>query len=91
VRNDVAMTGEVTLRGRVLPIGGLKEKSLGALRAGIRCIIVPEKNKKELSEVPANVRRKIRFITVKSMDEVLSHGLLDKNVARKARVKAATR
>jgi ATP-dependent Lon protease len=91
VRNDVAMTGEVTLRGRVLPIGGLKEKSLGALRAGIRCIIVPEKNKKELSEVPANVRRKIRFITVKGMDEVLSHALLDKKVARKGRVKSATR
>ena len=63
------------------------EKSLGALRAGIRCIIVPEKNKKELSEVPANVRRKIRFITVKGMDEVLSHALLNKKAARRGRVK----
>ena len=72
VCKDVAMTGEITLRGRVLPIGGLKEKSLGALRAGIHTIILPEKNKKDLTEIPANVRRKIKFIPVSSMDEVLS-------------------
>jgi ATP-dependent Lon protease len=69
---DVAMTGEITLRGRVLPVGGLKEKSLGALRAGIHTIILPEKNKKDLTEIPANVRRKIKFVPVSSMDEVLS-------------------
>ncbi len=69
---DVAMTGEITLRGRVLPVGGLKEKSLGALRAGIHTIILPEKNKKDLTEIPANVKRKIRFVPVSSMDEVLS-------------------
>ncbi len=69
---DVAMTGEITLRGRVLPVGGLKEKSLGALRAGIHTIILPEKNRKDLTEIPANVKRKIRFVPVSTMDEVLS-------------------
>lgn len=72
VCKDVAMTGEITLRGRVLPIGGLKEKSLGALRAGIHTVILPEKNKKDLTEIPANVRRKIKFVPVSSMDEVLN-------------------
>ena len=72
VNSDVAMTGEITLRGRVLPIGGLKEKALGALRAGIHTIIIPEKNKKDLSEIPISVKRKIKFITVGKMDEVLS-------------------
>ncbi len=67
----VAMTGEITLRGRVLPIGGLKEKALGALRGGIRTIIIPEKNKKDLSEIPMNVKRRIKFVPVKNMDEVL--------------------
>jgi len=71
VNQDVAMTGEITLRGRVLPIGGLKEKTLGALRAGIRTVILPEKNKRDLVKIPANVRRKLRFITVKNMDEVI--------------------
>jgi len=71
VRND----GEVTLRGRVLPIGGLKEKALGALRAGIRTIIIPEKNKKDLSEIPPNVKRKIKFITVSRMEQVLKSAL----------------
>lgn len=69
---DVAMTGEITLRGRVLPVGGLKEKALGALRAGIRTIIIPEKNKKDLTEIPRNIKRKIRFVPVKCMDEVLT-------------------
>jgi ATP-dependent Lon protease len=71
VNKNVALTGEITLRGRVLPIGGLKEKSLGALRAGIQTIVLPEKNKRDLVEIPANVKRKIRFITVKNMDEVI--------------------
>jgi ATP-dependent Lon protease len=77
VNKDVAMTGEITLRGRVLPIGGLKEKSLGALRAGIHTIIIPEKNKKDLSEIPKNVKRKIKFVPVKHMDEVLSIAMED--------------
>jgi len=67
----VAMTGEITLRGRVLPIGGLKEKALGALRGGIQTVIIPEKNKKDLVEIPANVKRKIKFVPVGHMDEVL--------------------
>jgi ATP-dependent Lon protease len=75
ILNDVAMTGEITLRGRVLPIGGLKEKALGALRAGIKKIIIPFKNKKDLAEIPANIKRKIKFIPVKTMDEVLSIAL----------------
>ena len=66
------MTGEITLRGRVLPVGGLKEKSLGALRAGIRTVIIPEKNKKELSEIPMNLKRKLKFVSVMHMDQVLS-------------------
>ncbi len=76
VNKDVAMTGEITLRGRVLPIGGLKEKALGALRAGIKTIVLPEKNKRDLVKIPANVKRKIRFITVQNMDEVVPLALL---------------
>jgi len=72
VNQSIAMTGEITLRGRVLPIGGLKEKAMGALRSGIVTIIMPEKNKRELSEVPINIKRKIKFIPVKEMSEVLS-------------------
>ncbi|MBW1727823.1 MAG: endopeptidase La [Deltaproteobacteria bacterium] len=72
VNKDIAMTGEITLRGRVLPIGGLKEKALGAIRGGIRTIIIPEKNKKELAEIPAHIKRKIKFIPVRNMDKVLS-------------------
>jgi ATP-dependent Lon protease len=72
VNKDVAMTGEITLRGRVLPIGGLKEKALGALRAGICTIIIPEKNKKDLAEIPMNVKRKINFVPVKNMEKVIS-------------------
>lgn len=71
VSSDVAMTGEITLRGRVLPVGGLKEKALGALRGGIKTVIIPEKNRKELSEIPKNIRRKLKFIPVSHMDEVL--------------------
>lgn len=75
VRNDIAMTGEITLRGRVLPIGGLKEKALGALRAGIHTVIIPDKNKKDLAEIPKNLKRKIKFIAVKDMEAVLSNAI----------------
>ncbi|MGS0745060.1 endopeptidase La [Syntrophomonas erecta subsp. sporosyntropha] len=75
VRSDIAMTGEVTLRGRVLPIGGLKEKVLAAHRAGIYRVILPADNAKDLSEIPANVKRKMSFITVSHMDEVLKETL----------------
>jgi len=70
------MTGEITLRGRVLPIGGLKEKALGAMRAGIQTIIIPEKNKKDLVEIPRHLKRKLKFIPVKQMDEVLNQTIV---------------
>lgn len=76
VRKDVAMTGEITLRGRVLPIGGLKEKVLAAHRAGIYTVIMPLDNRKDLAEVPANVKRKMKFIPVSHMDEVLQETLV---------------
>ncbi len=76
VRNDVAMTGEVTLRGKVLPIGGLKEKALAAYRIGITTILIPEKNKKDLEEIPADVREKLTFIPVKEVTEVFEAALL---------------
>ena len=77
VRRDVAMTGEITLRGKVLPIGGLKDKALAALRNNINNLIVPERNRKDLEEIPANLREKINFIFVKNMDEVLQAALVD--------------
>ena len=83
VRSDVAMTGEITLRGRVLPIGGLKEKALGAMRAGIRTVIIPEKNKKELSELPHHLRRKIEFVPVKQMSEVVARAIIGTKSRRK--------
>jgi ATP-dependent Lon protease len=83
VRSDVAMTGEITLRGRVLPIGGLKEKALGAMRAGIRTVIIPEKNKKELSELPHHLRRKIEFVPVKQMSEVVTRAIIGTKTRRK--------
>lgn len=76
VHNNIAMTGEVTLRGRVLPIGGLKEKALGALQAGIDTIIMPQKNQKDLAEMPPSVKRKIKFIPVSTMEEVLNLALM---------------
>jgi ATP-dependent Lon protease len=75
VRKDTAMTGEITLRGRVLPVGGIKEKSLAANRAGISKVLIPAENEKDLEEVPANVKRKLEFVTVDHMDSVLDHAL----------------
>ena len=71
VKSDVAMTGEITLTGRVLPIGGLKEKALAALKVGIKTIIIPAENEKDLASLPATVRRKIKFILVSELGEVL--------------------
>ncbi len=71
VERDIAMTGEITLRGRVLPIGGLKEKALAALREGISTVIIPEQNTKDLEDIPAKIRKKIEFVPVKQMDQVL--------------------
>jgi ATP-dependent Lon protease len=78
VKEDVAMTGEVTLTGKVLPIGGLKEKALAALRAGIKTILVPAKNQKEISEIPPKVRRKLDIRFVSHVDEVLEFALTGK-------------
>ncbi|WGD31631.1 endopeptidase La [Ancylobacter sp. WKF20] len=75
IRRDVAMTGEVTLRGRVLPIGGLKEKLLAALRAGIKKVLIPEENAKDLAEIPDNVKNALEIVPVSRMDEVLQHAL----------------
>ncbi|WP_114226393.1 MULTISPECIES: endopeptidase La [Sphingomonas] len=75
VRRDVAMTGEVTLRGRVLPIGGLKEKLLAALRGGITTVIIPKENEKDLAELPANVKEGLRIVPVAHVDEVLAEAL----------------
>jgi ATP-dependent Lon protease len=71
VRKDVAMTGEITLRGRVLQIGGLKEKLLAALRGGVKTVIIPEENAKELVEIPEEIKNKLEIIPVSQMDEVL--------------------
>ncbi|RMF94556.1 MAG: endopeptidase La [Candidatus Schekmanbacteria bacterium] len=76
VKNDVAMTGEITLRGRVLPIGGLKEKVLAAHRGGITTVIIPEDNKKDLKDIPENVKKDIKFVLVKEVDEVLKTALV---------------
>jgi ATP-dependent Lon protease len=77
-RSDVAMTGEITLRGSVLPIGGLKEKSLAALRAGIRQVIIPKANEKDLEEVPQEAKQRLEFMPVSEIDEVLEIALLPK-------------
>jgi ATP-dependent Lon protease len=76
VRRDIAMTGEVTLRGRVLPIGGLKEKLLAALRGGIKTVLIPEENAKDIAEVPDSVKNGMEIIPVAMMDQVLKHALV---------------
>lgn len=78
IRKDVAMTGEVTLTGRVLPIGGLKEKALAAMRHGIKTIIIPEKNKKDLEDIPEEYRANLTFVPVKTIDDVLAVVLTQK-------------
>ena len=75
VRRDVAMTGEVTLRGRVLPIGGLKEKLLAALRGGITTVLIPEENEKDLVELPATLKDQIEIVPVAHVDEVLARAM----------------
>ncbi len=77
ISKDIAMTGEITLTGKVLPVGGIKEKALAAMRAGIETIIIPWKNQKDLLEIPAQYRKKINFIPVKNIQEVLAIALVD--------------
>jgi ATP-dependent Lon protease len=88
VRPDVAMTGEITLRGLVLPIGGLKEKSLAAMRAGITTVIIPKLNEKDLVDVPEEAKQKLKFVPVENVDEVLEVAL-EKNGAQSSESKAA--
>lgn len=86
------MTGEITLRGRVLPIGGLKEKSLAAFRAGIKTIVLPDRNEKDLAEIPKALRRKLHCVVAKNMSDVLEVALLrTPNGARRATHTAATK
>ncbi len=77
VRRDVAMTGEITLRGHVLPVGGLKEKGRAARRSGIRTVILPEANRKNLDEIPKSLRRNMSFVYVRDVQEVFAAALLD--------------
>lgn len=85
VRRDVAMTGEITLRGRILPIGGLKEKVLAAHRSGIRTVVIPAENVKDTEEIPDNIKREMQFVAVDHMDEVLSVALRGFDEARTER------
>ena len=75
VKADVAMTGEITLRGRVLPIGGLKEKLLAALRGGIRTVIIPDENRKDLADLPKSVTQGLKIVPARWIDEVLDLAL----------------
>jgi ATP-dependent Lon protease len=84
VRRDLALTGEVTLRGKVLEIGGVKEKVLAAYRAGLREVILPKGNEKDVRDVPAEVREKMAFTFASSMDEVLHLALLPQPIAHPA-------
>jgi len=77
VRRETAMTGEITLRGRVLPIGGLKEKLLAALRGGLKTVLIPADNEKDLADIPDNVKRGLKIIPVRTVDEVLGHALAE--------------
>ena len=80
VRRDIAMTGEITLRGRILPIGGLKEKLLAAVRGGLKTVLIPMDNVKDLADVPDNVKKKIEIRPVSTVDEVLEHALTERLV-----------
>ena len=76
VRRDIAMTGEVTIRGRVLPIGGLKEKSMAAYRGGVKTVFIPKDNLPDLEDVDPAVKQKVRFIAVANVDEIITEALL---------------
>jgi ATP-dependent Lon protease len=88
IRKDVAMTGEITLRGKVLPIGGVKEKVLGAHRAGVKTIILPKDNEKDLADIPKNVLDTLNVYLVQTMDEVLKIALVEPLAGRLAEAQA---
>ena len=85
VRNDTAMTGEISLRGLVLPVGGIKEKVLAAMRAGIRRVLLPERNRKDMEEVPAEAKQKIQFVYLRDVDEAVRTVLEPRKRAKRAR------
>jgi len=91
VRRDVAMTGEITLRGKVLPIGGVKEKILAAHRAGIKTVILPKENEKDLKEIPESVLREVKIVTVEAMDEVLELALERPIEGKRGRTKPSSK
>jgi ATP-dependent Lon protease len=91
VRDDVAMTGEITLRGRVLPIGGIKEKVLGAHRAGLRRVLLPTRNEADLDDIPADLRKEMQLVMVESIDQVLREALTPRAAANGANVSSAAR
>ncbi|MEE8574927.1 MAG: endopeptidase La [Thermodesulfobacteriota bacterium] len=84
ISKDIAMTGEITLRGRILPVGGIKEKSLAALRAGVKTIVIPESNKKDIDDIPPNARKKMKIIHVAHMDDLLKLVLKKKSTTKKS-------
>jgi ATP-dependent Lon protease len=81
VRKEVAMTGEISLRGRVMPIGGLKEKLLAALRGGLKTVLIPKENERDLPEIPDNVKKGLEIVPVATVDEVLARALVKPLVA----------
>jgi ATP-dependent Lon protease len=89
VRDHLAMTGEITLRGKVLPVGGIKEKVLAAHRAGIRTVILPKHNERDLEDVPAELRQEMEFVAVESAEEVLARALEPQPVEAGAGVRSA--
>ncbi len=84
VRNDVAMTGEISLRGLVMPIGGVKEKVLAALRAGIKTVLLPARNRRDLEEIPAEAREKLKFVWVEKVEDALAAALSEDAVSAEA-------
>ena len=76
VRKDLAMTGEITLRGKVLPVGGIKEKVIAAHRAGVKKVLLPKDNMKDIDELPQNVRKELEFRSIETIDEVLEEALV---------------
>ncbi|MFL6648258.1 MAG: S16 family serine protease, partial [Sulfurifustaceae bacterium] len=88
VHEDVAMTGEISLRGLVLPVGGIKEKVLAAVRAGIKTVLLPARNRKDLEDIPAAARDRVKFVWIENVDEAVMHAIGGDSVAGQPRVHA---
>ncbi len=91
VKSDVAMTGEITLRGEILPIGGLKEKLLAARRGGMSTVLIPHENEKDLVEIPKNIKDKLKIVPVKWIDQVLEQALVHMPMPKASKGKAETK